>query len=33
MPDHFIDVRVMYFLTLINNFNFSMSRGIINEKQ
>ena len=33
MPDHFINVRNMYFLTLTNNFNFSMSRGIMNEKQ
>ena len=32
MPDHFIDVRVMYFLALINNFDFSMPRGIVDEE-
>jgi len=32
MPDHFIDARVMCFLKLINNFDFSMPRGIVDEE-
>ena len=32
MRHHFIDVRGMYFLTLISNFDFSLSRWIVNEE-
>jgi hypothetical protein len=32
MPDHFIDARVMYSLKLINNFDLSMPRGIVDEE-
>jgi hypothetical protein len=31
MRHHFIDVRGMYFLALISNFDFSLSMGIVNE--
>jgi hypothetical protein len=33
MLHHFIDERGMYFLTLISNFDFSLSMGIVNEDQ